>query len=160
MNALAKDNSELFGLGLSCWENQTYGGALSYLQKAHQVHPDIPIVKSYLGMTMIKEDMRMPGIALCQDAVRANPFRDDLVFNLGQAYLLAGNRAEAKKTFIQGLKGCDDSQRFVNALEGMGVRRKPVIHYPPRSNFLRRWLGKINGRPENSQIEDTGKQEA
>ena len=94
------------------------------------------------------------GLELCRRALRIKPFQDDLVFNLGQAYLLAGNRAEARKTFLLGAKGCDNHQRFLNALKELGVRRKPVIGFLSRDHIFNRWLGRMTYRVGKFRIED------
>ena len=39
-------------------------------------------------------------------------------------------------------------------LKEMGVRRKPIIPFLPRENFINRWLGKLTYKPGRFKIED------
>jgi tetratricopeptide (TPR) repeat protein len=139
---------------MSWWKNKGYDNALSCFQKAHEIQPDNPIILSYLGLAKIKTKAVQEGIELCQRAARMKQFDDDLVFNLGQAYLHVGNRAEARKTFLQGAKGCDDHKRFLKALKEMGVRRRPVVRFLSRDHVLNRWLGKWTYRPGTFRLQD------
>ncbi len=145
---------ELYLKGISWWKKKRFDNALYCFQKAHELQPDNPYVLSYLGLARVRMKAVEEGLELCRRALRIKPFQDDLVFNLGQAYLMGGNRAEARKTFLLGAKGCDDHQRFLGALKEMGVRRKPVIGFLPRNNILNRWLGRMTYRVGKFRIGD------
>jgi tetratricopeptide (TPR) repeat protein len=148
------ESKEMYLLGLSWWKKKQYSNALFCFQKAHEIQPDNPSILSQLGLAKVKMKAAQEGIELCKRAVRKKPFDDDLVFNLGQACLFAGERAEARKAFLLGAKGCEDHRRFVKALKEMGVRRNPVISFLSRDHVLNRWLGKLTYRPGTFRIQD------
>jgi tetratricopeptide (TPR) repeat protein len=156
--AVKQDHQEaaqaLFREGLSCWKMKKIDKALHFFQRAHEIYPGNLLVASYLGVSLARAGITDREIELCREASRKRSFNEDLLFNLGQAYLFAGNRVEARKTFLLGAKGCSNPKRFMNALLGMGVRRKPTIGFLPRHHFLNRWLGKLTYRPEAARIED------
>jgi tetratricopeptide (TPR) repeat protein len=150
----AQQGRELYLKGLSCWKEKHYDRALHLFQKAHEIYPENPFVASYLGATLVKVGIVERGLDLCRQAVKKRPFQEDILYNLGQAYLWVGNRAEARRTFLLGAKGCNDSNRFLDALRKMGVRRKPIIPFLSRDHFLNRWLGKLTYRPGMFRLED------
>ncbi len=148
------ESRQLYLRGISWWNKKRFDNALACFIQAYELAPDNPLVASYLGLARIKMKAVEEGIELCRQAVRVQPFNEALVFNLGHAYLMSGNRSEARKTFLLGAKGCDDTQRFLKSLKEMGVRRKPVISFLARDNPLNRWLGKLTYRPGIFRIED------
>jgi len=140
--------------GLNWWKQKKIDKALHHFQKAYDLFPENLYISSYLGVTLAKAGIMERGIQLCQKATSKRPFNEDFLYNLGQAYLFAGKRMEARKTFLLGAKGCSETKRFVGALLQMGVRRKPVIRFLPRNHFLNRWLGKLTYRPEAARVQD------
>jgi tetratricopeptide (TPR) repeat protein len=149
-----EESRALYLQGISWWNKRRYENALVCFQKAHELAPENPFVLSYLGLARIKMKAVEEGLELCRQAAKKRPFNEDLLYNLGQAYQLAGNRQEARKTFLLGAKGCRDTQRFLNALKEMGVRRKPVIPFLSRDNILNRWLGRVTYKPGTFRIQD------
>lgn len=145
---------QLFKEGLAAWRQRKIEKALRYFQKAHDIDPDEALFASYLGVTLVKAGIFGRGLELCKLAVRRRPFNGDLLYNLGQAYLFANNRAEARKAFLLGAKSSMDGKPFLNALLQMGVRRKPVIGFLSRDHFLNRWLGKLTYRPDRARVQD------
>jgi tetratricopeptide (TPR) repeat protein len=148
------ESRELYLKGISWWNKKRYDNALFCFQKAYELQPDNPFIASYLGLALVKMKSHDQGLALCREAMRKRPFNEELVFNLGQACMLAGRRNEARKVLLLGAKGCDDHQRFLNALKEMGVRRRPVIRFLSRDHALNKWLGRMTYRPGTFRIED------
>lgn len=140
--------------GIHWWNNRNYDKALVCFQRAHELFPQNPFIMSYLGLARVKMRAVEEGLELCQQALKRKPFNEHLLYNLGQAYRLAGNRQEARRAFILGAKIAQDSKRFLNALKEMGVRRKPVIPFLSRDHVLNRWLGKLTYKPGQFRIED------
>ncbi|MEJ5378228.1 MAG: tetratricopeptide repeat protein [bacterium] len=149
-----EESRALYLQGISWWNKRRFDNALVCFQKAHELAPENPFIMSYLGLARIKMKAVAEGLELCQQAAKKRPFNEDLLYNLGVAYQMAGNRQEARKTFLLGAKGCHDTQRFLSALKEMGVRRKPLIPFLSRDNILNRWLGKVTYKPGNFRIED------
>jgi tetratricopeptide (TPR) repeat protein len=143
-----------FVKGLSRLKEKDYDRAADCLQQANELFPENPFIASYLGLALVLIGMPERGIDLCEESRRKNPYHEDLLFNLGQAHRYAGNRSEARKAFLLGAKGCLDTQRFIEALREMGVRRKPVISFLSRDNILNRWLGRLTYKPGQFRLED------
>ena len=145
---------DLFVQGLVVWRQKKVEKALGCLQRAYELNPTDPSIASFLGVVLVRAGIRDRGFQLCRQALKRSPFNEHLLFNLGQAYLFAGKRLEARKTLLLGAKACTNSRRFVDVLLQMGVRRKPVISFLSRNHSINRWLGKLTYRPETVRIED------
>jgi tetratricopeptide (TPR) repeat protein len=146
--------NELFLKGISWWDQRKVEKALRCLQRAHELNPEEPRIASYLGLVLIDSGIYDRGFELCRGALRKNPSNADLLFNLGQAYLLSSRRNEARMTFLRGTKVCEDKHRFSDALINMGMRRKPTIRFLSRDHPFNRWLGKLTYRPGTARFED------
>jgi tetratricopeptide (TPR) repeat protein len=144
---------ELFVKGISWWSQKKVEKALRCFQRAHELKPEDPHIASYLGLVLVDSGIYNRGFELCRAALRKNPSDADLLFNLGQAYLLASRRKEARLTFLRGAKLSGDNHRFIDALIKMGIRRKPTLQFLSRDHLLNHWLGKLTYRPETVSIE-------
>lgn len=140
---------ELLIRGIRVWEEKKVNKALRCFRRAHELNPEDPRIASHLGLMLVSTGIYQRGFQLCRVALRKKPSNADLLFNLGQAYLLASRRNEARLTFLRGAKVCEDKHRFMDALIKMGIRRKPLIRFLSRENFLNHWLGKISYRNPN-----------
>jgi tetratricopeptide (TPR) repeat protein len=138
---------ELFVKGMSWWNRKKVEKALRCFQRAHELNSEDPHITSYLGLVLVDSGIYDKGLELCRGALRKSPSNADLLFNLGQAYLLSSRRNEARLTLLRGARVCEDKHRFMDALTKMGIRRKPIIRFLSRENFLNRWLGKVTYRP-------------
>ena len=145
---------QLFKEGLAAWKQRKIEKALHYFQKAHDIDPKEALFASYLGVTLVKAGILGRGFELCKLAVRKRPFNGDVLYNLGQAYVFANNRAQARKAFLLGAKSSRDGEPFLDALLHMGVRRKPLIGFLSRDHLLNRWLGKLTYRPGRGRVQD------
>jgi tetratricopeptide (TPR) repeat protein len=145
---------ELFAKGISWWSQKKVEKALRCFQGAHELNPEDPRIASYLGLVLVDSGIYNRGFELCRGALRKSPLNPDLLFNLGQAYLLASRRNEARFTFLRGAKLSDDNHRFIDALIKMGIRRKPTISFLRRDHPFNRWFGKLTYRPGTVRIKD------
>jgi hypothetical protein len=68
-----------------------------------------------------------------------------LYLNLGRVHLKAGRKRDAIETVRKGL-GFGDSKEAVLFLNTLGTRRKPVLPFLPRRNFLNKYLGLLFSR--------------
>ena len=87
------------------------------------------------GMTRDAVAGRLPAIL-----DRLNP---RLYFLLGRVYLEASSRKLAYETFQSGLRVDPSYRPLVQALVGMGVRKRPVVGFLHRDNMINVGLGKI-----------------
>lgn len=99
---------------------------------------------SYLGVALAKlERRRRDGLKLCEHAVRLQFYEPENHLNLARVYLLMDNRRGAVDALARGLR-VDPSHAGLRALrKEIGVRRRPVIPFLSRDNFLNRLLGRI-----------------
>jgi Flp pilus assembly protein TadD len=154
MSERTEEFGELFSLGLFCWDKDEHDRALSFFQKAHAMHPDEPVIASYLGAAFARAGLLRRGLELCLEAARKDAHNDVIALNLGWAYLWAGDRWEARRIFIQGAKESRDAERFREALKEIGMRRKPVLRFLSRDNSLNQWLGKLTYRRKTFEDHD------
>ncbi len=82
-------------------------------------------------------------IDYCKKAVELEFYNPDLFHNLGYVYLLAGMRMEARNSFMEGLKMQKNHREILQELKKMGVRRKPIFPFLPRSHVLNKIAGKL-----------------
>ncbi|HXX57163.1 MAG TPA: hypothetical protein VEI96_04125 [Thermodesulfovibrionales bacterium] len=127
------------------------GNALLVLDDGLRYHPDDPFLLSYYGYldVMVNKHYK-EGIQTCKRAIESLkgqvPFGEEffypfLYLNLGRAYIAAGNKKEAIRVFNRGLHTDGDNGELRGILKSLGTRRRPVVPFLGRSNFLNRYLG-------------------
>ena len=127
---------------------------------------------SYLGYCLaVFESRYNQGIALCQSGVDREFYQAENYWNLARTYLLLDSRRKASDAILRGLK-VDPSSALLRSLrKSMGARKRPVIPWLDRGNWLNRILGQARhdwknpkraGTSEDPQIESgpqpTGRQ--
>jgi DNA-binding response OmpR family regulator len=147
---------ELYIEGISWWEKRDAEKALRCFNRAHELNPGDPHITSYLGLLLVHSGDRDEGFRLCRRALKSKAFDEELLFNLGQAYLFSSKRNKARLTFLRGARVCENKRRFLDQLAKIGIRRSPVISFLSRDNLLNRWLGKLTYRPGTFPAEDGG----
>lgn len=80
-------------------------------------------------------------VSLCILAAEKEFYNPEIYFNLGRIFLLNGQKSVAIKAFRKGLKFDDDNSAIVTEIRKLGVRRRPVLTFLPRQNFLNRLFG-------------------
>jgi len=134
-------------LGVLYTREERYRDAYKPLRQAllaygeHNVK-DVPLVLlSHYGLCLVALEKEIErGLSFCRRAVEQAGHRADFYFNLGKAYLLLNQKAEAIETFQDGLE-IDDDPRLFRELERLGVRRRPLLSFLPRRHVLNRYLG-------------------
>jgi tetratricopeptide (TPR) repeat protein len=97
---------------------------------------------SYYGLCIAYAQNRIEeGVRLCQSAVKQEVLRPDFYLNLGKVYLKADQKNKAIDTFRKGLEIVDDKRSLIQELRRLGLRKKPILNFLPRNNFLNRYLG-------------------
>jgi tetratricopeptide (TPR) repeat protein len=101
-----------------------------------------PILASYLGYCLARERQQVKeAINLCGQALRKEPEKAIHYLNLGRILLGVGKKQLAIDTFRQGLKR-ERHRSILEALKGLGIRRRPVVPALPRSHPVNRYLGR------------------
>ncbi len=136
--------------------------AYSILLKAAPVHPNHPIILSYLGWLQAVVDKRyQSGLASCRksfalfktsdprSAARIYPV---LYLNLGMTYLAADRKKEAVENFRKGLQYDRNHGELKREMKRLGIRKEPPLSFLSRSNVLNRVIGKlVHERSQHSQ---------
>jgi tetratricopeptide (TPR) repeat protein len=86
------------------------------------------------------------GIRLCEEALKADPLSVENYFNLGKVFIKANLKQKAIEVYRRGLKIDDRNPLLIAELQSLGLRKKPVIPWLPRKNFLNKYLGIIFSR--------------
>jgi len=114
--------------------------ALASIEKALRLR-DTPEWYSYLGYCIARQrGQHRKGLELCKESLAVEPDNPVHFLNLGKVYLAKGDKAEALRTWREGMaKG--GSPELVQQLERLGTRIRPAIPVLARKNPLNRYLG-------------------
>lgn len=100
-----------------------------------------PLVCSSLGFCIAREQRSFTdAVALCREAIKADPKNSVHFYHLGRVHLLAGDRGEAIRVFRLGLRQGKNND-IIKELNRLGTRRPPVISFLRRDNPLNKSLG-------------------
>jgi len=114
--------------------------ALLQFEMAHKLSP-LPGVKSKLAYCLAKERRQyQKAMALCREALEAEPNNPDHYYQLSRIYLVAGQKNQAIKSLRKGLK-FRRHQPIIDELTRLGARKEPVFSSLPREHFLNRSAG-------------------
>lgn len=134
--------TELCAKGIRLHDEGQFIAALSFFEKALQTSPT-PLVQSYLGVCIAAERGQVNrGIALCGEAIAAEPGNPVHHLNLARIQIRAGRKPEALATLRRGLATGENAEIRV-LLDQLGARRPPLFPALPRSQPLNRILGLI-----------------
>jgi len=145
-NALknSSDTEQLFQLGLLCLRQKLYREACNIFSMAYARRPADPRFCSYYGLMLAMGEGRVDlALKLCEDAVLRDFLHPDFFCNLGKVYLRAGRRADALRTFNNGLKIDSSNAALQREIRCMGIRKPLLFPFLKRSNFLNRLAGKV-----------------
>ena len=116
-------------------------------EKAFSIKAEDPRFQSYLGLCIAYERGKIKdAISLCERALQVESQNIENYLNLGKVYLRAGLKIKAIETFRKGLNIDSKNPDIIAELQLLGLRKKPVIPYLPRDNFLNKYLGIILSR--------------
>lgn len=102
---------------------------------------------SYLGYGIARYERRVKeGLALCQHSIKLQFYEPENYLNLARVHLLARNRRKAVDALNRALKLNASNPGAIALAREIGWRRRPVIPFLSRSNFLNRLLGRLSYR--------------
>jgi hypothetical protein len=102
------------------------------------------VALSYLGYGMASQQRQVrDGRELCRRAAASDFYQPEVLYNLARVEHLAHNRREAVKALEAGLKLDPDHAGMQELKKQVGVRRKPVLGFLARGNFLNVFLGRL-----------------
>ncbi|OGW56227.1 MAG: hypothetical protein A2Y81_03880 [Nitrospirae bacterium RBG_13_43_8] len=134
-------------------KRRKYQSAFKLVTTALEQYPDEPILLSYYGYLEARVNKNYAqGISTCMKAremilERAMSgrefFNPVLYLNLGRAYLAAGSKEEAFEAFRTGLMFGSENEDLLCEIRDLGVRRKPIVPFLPRSSPVNKCIGKL-----------------
>lgn len=114
--------------------------ALLQFEMAHAMRP-LPGVKAKLAFCLAKERRQyQQAMALCREALQAEPDNPDHYYQLSRIYMVAGQKRQAIKSLRKGLK-FKRHQPIIDELNRLGTRKEPVFPSLPREHILNRSAG-------------------
>lgn len=132
----------LFSRGVEAVERSEWPAALSCFEKAAKLQ-ESPLTNSFLALCIARERGQFKkAIAICTEALEADPGNSLLYLNLGKIYLLQKERDEAIRIFRRGL-GHEVNEQIIAELDRLGSRKPPPLSFLHRDNPLNKYLGII-----------------
>ena len=136
------ETEKLFTKGLETLAEGNTLSALSFFEKALHTKYS-PVISSYHAFCIAKERGQVSkAISLCKEAIKKEPNNSLPYLNLGRIYLIDNNKADAIKTFREGLN-YESNQQIVDELNKLEIRRPPIFPFLKRSNPINKYLGII-----------------
>ncbi len=146
----SSDDSERMGAfvekGIELAKEGRYEEALNIFEEdlCFTTHPE---AMSYYALCLASVESRYDqAISLCLMAVEREFYNPDIYLNLGRIFLLNGQKAVAHKAFRKGLSFDNSHAGLISELKRLGLRRKPVVPFLPRSNSVNKFLGRLSRR--------------
>ncbi len=135
-----------FRQGIDYLRQNRLAEAANAFRASFKESPDNPLYLSYYGLIIaLAENCLQDGLTFCQAAIQRAPFQTDLYLNLSRIYQHVHQRQKALETLVQGMS-YDHSQRLLQEMRRMGVRRKPFFTKLSRDNPLNILLGRLTHR--------------
>lgn len=132
-------------------QRKQYKKAFELLNTALELYPNEPFILSYCGcLEAILNKNYTHGIDACSKAIKIikekMPYGHEfyypvLYLNLGRTYLAAGNKKYAVEAFQKGLIFDNDNKDLLQEIKKLGMRRKPIVHFLPRSHPINKYIG-------------------
>ena len=135
----------LVAAGISALESNDMKNAHKLFAEAYEMNPEINKTCSYYGYTVaLVEEKPHKGLELCVKAAKSAELDPMYYFNLGVIYFELGRRRESVGALKRGLKIDASNKKIFNYwTKNLGFRRKPVLPFLPRSNFINKFIGKL-----------------
>jgi len=131
---------ELFEKGLALLRDDNPLAALTCFEKAYTLKKT-PELQSYLGFCIAAERGKITeALGLCNDALAHEPDNPVHYLNLARIYLKADKKTDAIETLRKGLSFGKNAE-IHQLLENLGMRKKSVVPFISRNNFLNKYLG-------------------
>jgi Flp pilus assembly protein TadD len=147
--ASTHESQALYNRAQKLISRSRFRDALHHLREALSIAPYNAQYLSLYGYCLARErETYDTAIDLCQRALRLKPSDPDLLVNLGKVHRLSGNKLTAHGTFIRAWERKKGHSGAATELSRMGIRRRPVIPFLPRSHWSNKYLGIIRAKIE------------
>jgi len=144
MTETAIDTQNALEDGLRLFAERRVEEAHELFRRAHRRSANDPRAMSWYGVTLVLVERNSNlGISYCDQAVRMSGPSPELILNQARVHLALNQRERAYKAVQRGmaLYPLDEQVRW--AQEAMGWRRRPVLPFLSRRNFMNKYLGKL-----------------
>ena len=118
---------------------------LTFVGEREHSHIELPgQFYSFLGYGLAHLDKKYrEGLLLCQHSVKIQYFEPENHLNLARVHILMHNRRKAFKSIARGLALDSDHPGLRRLWKELGLRRRPVLPFLPRTNPINSALGRI-----------------
>ena len=147
---LVHSAEESFQQGMQSFAAANYKEALALFEAAIQLEqrfrrsqPQARYLSFYGLVLGLERNEVREALRFCREAVTLESYNPDLRCNLGRVLMRAGRRKEAYQSFQRGLNLQADHPGLLRAVRHLGIRRRPVLPFLPRSNALNIFLGRM-----------------
>jgi tetratricopeptide (TPR) repeat protein len=131
---------EHYRRGLTLLEGGHGDDAFEHLSRAYLTDPQSARYRSAYALALV-------GAAeLARAAVRQEFYNPDLYLNLARIYLTFDMKSDAIRFLRRGLMVEPDNDQIQNRLVELGVRRRPLFRFLPRSHVFNRIFGRVQSR--------------
>ena len=101
-----------------------------------------PLAHACLGLSMARAGKDLAKAeSFCLEAVKQRPDMGEYYRSLAEVYLIQGKKKEAIAALNQGAVSDEGNSGLNRELKEFGIRKRPVIPFLPRSNFINKNLG-------------------
>ena len=146
-NGITPDAMIEFREGIELLKNGYPQKALVRLRRAFESDKHNPYYISFLGLSIARAERKWAQASeLCERAVQLKRTEIQFHLNLGEVYVLAGQRENAQDTLDYALKLFGRDARLKRARSKVQKRRAPLLPFLGREHFLNRELGKLRHR--------------
>jgi len=130
--------------GLRRYQDGDAEGAHEAFGRAFRRAPSDPRIQSWYGLTLVLVEKNSNlGVVLVDGAVRnGRPF-PELVINQSRVAIALGQRVRAVRALERGLAFNPGDPELLRERIGLGTRRRPVVPFLSRRNWLNRVFGRI-----------------
>lgn len=127
--------------------------ALPHIHRAVELENHNPFYMSYLGVAIARAERQWAKAEeLCDTAMRMKRDQPQLYLNLAEVYVAAGRKQDAIETLVQGIKYAQKDSRIGSMLGKLSTRRRPIIPFLGRQNFINRQLGILRHRASEAMV--------
>ncbi|MBI3398134.1 MAG: hypothetical protein HY026_02730 [Deltaproteobacteria bacterium] len=140
------ENEKLIERGIYLAQNRHFEEAIRVFEE-DLCFAQHPVAMSFYALCIAEVEWNYDkAVSLCLMAAQRESYSPEIYLNFGKILLLNGQKTVAVKSFKKGLKFDKMHQGLLHAIKKLGLRRKPIISFLPRHNFINKFLGKLTHR--------------
>ncbi len=131
-----------FVKGKELYADGKLSDACKFFYKAYLADKHMPEYLSYYGVSVAlgKGEIKL-GLELCTRAIKMEFYKPEFYVNLAKVYEASGNKKGAITALKKGAKYEIKGEDIHNMLVDLGFRKKPILPFFKRANFINKSLG-------------------